>query len=121
MKQNSVHTQILVGFENFCPLFLNLTQKKDKMSIFSLALSLIFLISKIEQTLRYNETRNYPLRGYILGVLAHTTALDQLWGGDAFFKIVYRTRANKGPSRLVAAPLTFQTKTDFLGLFYVAI
>ena len=24
-------------------------------------------------------TRKYPLRGYILGVLAHTTALDQLW------------------------------------------
>ena len=24
----------------------------------------------------------YPLRGYILGVLTHTTALDQLWGGD---------------------------------------
>ena len=27
-------------------------------------------------------TRKYPLRGYILGVLTHTTALDQLWGGD---------------------------------------
>ena len=28
------------------------------------------------------NTRKYPLRGYILGVLTHTTALDQLWGGD---------------------------------------
>ena len=28
------------------------------------------------------ETRKYPLRGYILGVLTHTTALDRLWGGD---------------------------------------
>ena len=27
-------------------------------------------------------TRKYPLRGYILGVLTHTTALDRLWGGD---------------------------------------
>ena len=28
------------------------------------------------------HTRKYPLRGYILGVLTHTTALEQLWGGD---------------------------------------
>ena len=27
-------------------------------------------------------TRKYPLRGYILSVLTHTTALDRLWGGD---------------------------------------
>ena len=27
-------------------------------------------------------TRKYPLRGYILGVLTHTTAWDRLWGGD---------------------------------------
>ena len=33
----------------------------------------------------------------------------------------YRTRANKGRSRLVAAPLTFQAKNDFLGHFYVLI
>ena len=26
-------------------------------------------------------TRKYPLRGYILGVLTHTTALDRFWGG----------------------------------------
>ena len=32
-------------------------------------------------------TRKYSLRGYILGVLAHTTAWDWLWGSDVF-KIV---------------------------------
>ena len=29
-------------------------------------------------------TRKYSLRGYILGVLTHTTAWDKLWGGDTF-------------------------------------
>ena len=34
------------------------------------------------------------MRGYILGVLMHTTALDRLWGGDEtltmwFYKIEY--------------------------------
>ena len=28
------------------------------------------------------NTRKYPLRRYFLGVLTHTTALDQFWGGD---------------------------------------
>ena len=32
----------------------------------------------------YVLTMKYPLRGYILGVLAHTTAWDRLWGGDVF-------------------------------------
>ena len=27
-------------------------------------------------------TRKYPLRGYILGVLTHTTAWDRHWRGD---------------------------------------
>ena len=27
-------------------------------------------------------TRKYPLRGYFLGVLTHTTAWDQHWGRD---------------------------------------
>ena len=31
-------------------------------------------------------TRKYPLRGYILGVLTHTTAWDQHWGGDETLK-----------------------------------
>ena len=33
-------------------------------------------------------TRKYPLRGYILGVLTHTTAWDQHWGGDETLKLV---------------------------------
>ena len=28
------------------------------------------------------DTRKYLLRGYILGVLTHTTAWDRLWGAD---------------------------------------
>ena len=34
---------------------------------------------------KYNaiiKTRKYPLRGYFLGVLTHTTAWDRLWGGE---------------------------------------
>ena len=31
---------------------------------------------------KYSYTRVYPLRGYFLGVLAHTTAWDRLWGDD---------------------------------------
>ena len=27
-------------------------------------------------------TRKYPLRGYFLGVLTHTTAWNRLWGGE---------------------------------------
>ena len=30
----------------------------------------------------FNVTRKYPLRGHILGVLTHTTALDRHWGRD---------------------------------------
>ena len=46
-------------------------------------------------------TRKYPLRGYILGVLKHTTALDQLWGGNEFLKLgsqneLYSFWANSG-------------------------
>ena len=33
----------------------------------------------------------------------------------------YRTRANKGRSLLVAAPLKFQAKSHFICLFYVVI
>ena len=32
--------------------------------------------------LKIEHTRKYPLLGYILGVLTHTTDLDRLWGGD---------------------------------------
>ena len=32
--------------------------------------------------LKLVHTRKYPLRGYILGVLTHTTAWDRHWEGD---------------------------------------
>ena len=32
-------------------------------------------------------TRKYPLRGNILGVLTHTTALDRLWEGDKILEV----------------------------------
>ena len=35
-----------------------------------------------EEPLAFVETRKYMLRGYIQGVLTHTTALDQHWGDD---------------------------------------
>ena len=40
----------------------------------------------------YIYTRKYPLRGYILGVLTHTTAWDRLWGGDLFLRSYIRYR-----------------------------
>ena len=36
----------------------------------------------------YYLTRKYPLRGYILGVLTHTTAWDRHWEGDETLKLV---------------------------------
>ena len=33
-------------------------------------------------SINMDKTRKYPLRGYILGVLTHTTAWDQHWWGD---------------------------------------
>ena len=44
----------------------------------------------LETTSSYDlvNTRKYPLRGYILGVLTHTTAWDSHWGGDKTLKLV---------------------------------
>ena len=39
------------------------------------------ILKSVPFLLRIVVTRKYPLRGYILGVLTHTTALDQPWGG----------------------------------------
>ena len=39
-------------------------------------------------------TRKYPLRGYFLGVLTHTTAWDRLWGGDVFLRLYIRSSAS---------------------------
>ena len=39
-------------------------------------------VTAVCSTISIIITRKYPLRGYILGVLIHTTAWDRLWGGD---------------------------------------
>ena len=40
------------------------------------------------------STRKYPLRGYFLGVLTHTTAWDQFWGGDFFLRLYIHSSAS---------------------------
>ena len=60
------------------PTTLTLLHKEAKKRVF--LQGTVYLISKRDVTLAF--TRKYPLRGYILGVLTHTTALDRLWGGD---------------------------------------
>ena len=37
-------------------------------------------------------TRKYPLRGYFVGVLTHTTGLDRLWRGDKTLNCVEYTQ-----------------------------
>ena len=39
------------------------------------------------------HTMKYPLHGYILGVLMHTTAWDRLWGGNVFLRLYIRSSA----------------------------
>ena len=41
-------------------------------------------ISGFFRIYEFEITRKYPLRGYILGVLTHTTDWDRLWEGDVF-------------------------------------
>ena len=41
-----------------------------------------------------SNTKKYPLRGYILGVLMHTTAWDQLWGRDVLLRLYIRSSAS---------------------------
>ena len=49
-------------------------------------------------------TRKYPLRGYFLGVLTHTTAWDRLWRGDETLNcVVYTWLGFALPSNAVAA------------------
>ena len=38
--------------------------------------------SRSQAVVCISTPRKYPLRGYILGVLTHTAALDRLWGGN---------------------------------------
>ena len=44
--------------------------------------SLQFSDLNVENGAEIVKTRKYPLRGYFLSVLTHTTALDRHWGGD---------------------------------------
>ena len=55
--------------ENLSKLLIQNTEREFNENFIELVLVLVL-------------TRKYPLRGYILGVLTHTTALDRLWGGD---------------------------------------
>ena len=57
------------------------------VSLFTLSVHFCSIFSKYTVLDKYFQnkiaiTRNYPLRGYIQGVLTHTTAWDRLWGGD---------------------------------------
>ena len=38
--------------------------------------------------INFGYSRKFPLRGYIQGVLTHTTAWDRHWGGDETLKKV---------------------------------
>ena len=44
------------------------------------------MVSEYLSSVILYQTRNYPLPGYILGVLTHTTAWDQNWGGGETLK-----------------------------------
>ena len=44
------------------------------------------ICSNMKMFVPFDQSRKFSIRGYILGVLAHTTALDQLWGGDETLK-----------------------------------
>ena len=58
------------------PTIIEDSETSDEDAIIRLVLYLI----------RIYHTRKYLLCGYILGVLTHTTAWDQLWGGDETLK-----------------------------------
>ena len=45
------------------------------------ALVLIYVQITQYGYINFELTRKYPLRGYILGVLTHTTAWDRIWRG----------------------------------------
>ena len=59
-----------------------------KWKLFALKLGSLssFLLLKWDTLV---DTRKYPLRGYILGVLTHTTTLDSLRGGNNTLKWIY--------------------------------
>ena len=59
--------------------------KLDMVPGFDMAMfRFVIFTDAFEQIFR--STRKYPLRGYILGVLTHTTAWDRHWGGGKTLK-----------------------------------
>ena len=52
------------------------------------------LVQILHPSIEILITRKYSLRGYILGVLTHTTAWDGLWGGDVFLRFYIRSSAS---------------------------
>ena len=52
-----------------------------------LAIIYIMFVKKFFNFFKIFVTRKYLLRGYILGVLIHTTAWGRYWGGDETLKL----------------------------------
>ena len=55
-----------------CEIELAENEQDERMNILLSGIAIILL----------GNTRKYPLRGYFLGVLSHTTAWDRHWGPD---------------------------------------
>ena len=76
---------------NFQLPFLHINFKKLAMN-FGNDFAVSKLIFNPQKLLSENHfisfTRKYPLSGYILGVLTHTTAWDRHWGVDETLKLV---------------------------------
>ena len=51
-----------------------------------------YYANKMNEANKICISRKYPLRGYFLVVLTHTTAWDLLWGGDVFKDCIYLTQ-----------------------------
>ena len=73
----------------------------------SRALISIFFYNDYLACIKYSSilklTRKYPLRGYFLGVLTHTTAWDRLWRGDETLNcVVYTWLGFASPSNAAA-------------------
>ena len=48
---------------------------------------LLFQMVQVRISELFIPTRKYPLLGYTLVVLTHTTAWDQIWGGDETLEV----------------------------------
>ena len=90
----------------------NLSMKNDKLDKFFFS-----------QGSKLDITRKYLLRGYILGVLTHTTALDRLGGGDETLKcriIISLGESISGYSDLVSGILTMWFKIEYTHLGFAS-